>query len=308
MKLPSNYLNGFICIIELIKSIDLSIFLSFSEWVTVVAGGFTDDRVTAKAIMYRNGRTVALPDLPHPLSAASLMVYKDKVRLCGGYFKRSHHSKDCFQLSIFNALSKWEKTAELPFEMYARMTVQVLDQMWVFYDSDIYVMKQTGRAKVIKWPHDTVSHYSCAQSNGVVTVIIPDKSRHVYINSDATWPGSWTIHATLPTGLHRRSCLMIGSLFYVTGGNNGATYSKETYVIDIEERERVTRVGDLLTARHSHTMGVIDGAAAVFGGWNVIKYFDDTEIFHTNTNKWHASDIKMVEPSGDIAAVSFAVN
>ena len=257
--------------------------------------------------MYRNGRTVALPDLPHPISDASLTVYKDKVNLCGGYITAERTSKDCFQLPNFNASLEWEKKSELPLEMWGHCSVQVLDDMWVFYDNNIYVVPQTGNVTVIPWSHVTFPIYSCAQTNGVITVVIPDKSRHVYINSDHTAPGSWAILATLPTGLQRRSCLMMGSLFYVTGGRNGAT-SKETYVIDVNESGRVKRTGDLLTARGGHAMGVINGAPAVIGGRDGNKYFDDTEIFDTKTKKWRASAIKMVLPSADITSISFAVN
>ena len=259
--------------------------------------------------MYRNGRMEALPDLPYPISAASLTVYKGFVSLCGGYRLGSQISKDCLQLNIFNTFASWKKIVRLPIEMYAHSSVQVLDKMWFFSDYNIYVVTQTGRATVIKWPraYGTVPKYSCAQSNGVITVVIPDRSRHVYINKVASSPGSWAILATLPTGLHRRSCLMMGSLFYVTGGWNGATYSKETYEIYIENFGSVERVGDLLTARYSHSMGVIEGEPAVFGG-DGGKCLDDTEILDTNTQKWRAGSVKMAMPSGDIASVSFPVN
>ena len=281
--------------------------------MTVVAGGWKDYLELSTVTMYRNGRTEALPDLPHPVSAASLTVYKDKLRMCGGYINASHiASKECFQLSIFNTLSKWEKGADLPVKMRNHNSVQVLDDMWVFYENKIYVMPQTGNVTVIPWRHGTFPELSCALTNGVCTVVIPDKSRDVFINSDSTSPGSWVKLAMLPTGLERRSCLMMGSFIYVTGGHTPANAteiaSNETYVIDIEGRGSVTRVGDQLTARWAHAMGVIDGAPAVFGGWDGVKYLDDTEVFDTKTKMWRASDIKMAVPSASIGSISFVVN
>ena len=78
---------------------------SFSEWITVVAGGHNGTAPLATATMYRNGRTVALPDLPHAVYDHSLTVYKDKVRLCGGH-TNGRNSNECFQLDVFQTSPK----------------------------------------------------------------------------------------------------------------------------------------------------------------------------------------------------------
>ena len=265
--------------------------------------------------MYSNGRVVAVPDLPYPISDASLTVYKDTIRLCGGYVTASRTSKDCLQLSISNNLLKMEKNGELPRGMWGHSCAQVFDDMWVFHDNYIYVVPRAGNVTVIPWPHGTFPRYSCAQTNGVSTVVMPDKSRDVYINLDATSPQSYVKLDTLPTNLERRSCLMMDSLFYVTGGRPGGKTSswygpssKETYVIDFEKEGSVTRLANLLTSRGGHAMGVIDGSPAVFGGREGDRYFGGTEIFDTKEKKWRASVVKMVVPSADITSVSFAVN
>ena len=68
---------------RLLKVMIIGTVSSFSEWVTVVAGGWNGTAPLATATMYRNGVTVALPDLPHAVYGPSLTVYKDKVRVWG---------------------------------------------------------------------------------------------------------------------------------------------------------------------------------------------------------------------------------
>lgn len=261
------------------------------------------------ATIYRNGRAEALPNLPYSIHHASLTVYKGTVRLCGGIVDETRLSSDCLQFSIFNTL-QWEKSGTLPQYMHDHRGVQVLDDMWAFNEDHIYVVPQTGNVTVIRWPHETSLRYSCAQTNGVITIVLPNQSKDVYINLNATTPQSWIKLAKLPAGLEWRSCFLMGSTFYVTGGwiADSNTYSKETYVIDIEKEGSVQRVGDLLAARRTHSMGVVDGAPAVFGGWNGKKYVEGTEIYDTATKKWRSSRVKMVTPSARIASISFAVN
>ena len=250
-----------------------------------------------------------LPDLPYAVFGHSLTVYKDKVRLCGGVANGDPSNK-CFQFDLFQTSPKWEKIAELPIKMYAHSSVQVLDDMWVFYGNNIYVIPQTGSLTVIPWPHGSLPRYSCAQTNGVNTIVIPNESRDVFINSDATSPQSWVKLATLPTGLTWRSCLMMGLLIYVTGGTtswNGIGV-KESYVIDIEKRGSVKRVGDLLTGRCWHAMGVIDGAPAVMGGWDGNKNLDSIEVFDVKSETWQEILTKLHAPAHALASVSFAVN
>ena len=254
--------------------------------------------------MYRNGRMEPLPDLPHPVEEASLTFNKGKARLCGGQTNNISYSKQCYELSIFATSPKWEKFADLPVAMTGHSSIQVRDDMWVFYRTKTYVVSQTGNTMQFKWPHGAIPPYSCAETNGVSTILIPGQSRDVYINSDVTSPETWQKFATLPTGPRGRSCLLLGLVMYVTGGGDPAV--QESYMINIETGS-VKKVSDLLAGRRYHGMCVIDGAPAVFGGYNG-TFIDSTEIFDVATETWRASNIKMVEQSYDVASVSFAIN
>ena len=262
--------------------------------------------------MYRNGRTVNLPDLPDAVEEASMTFSDNKVHVCGGETKVGTTSA-CFQLNVFQTIPKpkWEKYGELPKRMRDHQIVQVLDETWVFHARYIFVMPRRGSIREIRWPYSmNWDTFSCVQSNGVNTIVIPNFSVDVYINSIPTSPQSWVKLATLPYPLRWRSCLMVGSLIYVTGGRPiqiGSRSLKDSYVIDIENGRRLTKLGNLLTGRSVHAMGFIDGEPAVFGGYEGKKYIDSVEIFDSGTKTWRAVKAKTRKRSQDFAHVSFAV-
>lgn len=240
---------------------------------------------------------------------ASLTVYGDKIQFCGGRkFSYRSGTKECFQLniSISEHSHKWEKFAELPVDMYGHSSVQVLDDMWVLFTDSIYVVPQKGITYRYKWPYGELPMHSCAQTNGVNTIVIPDGLEDVYINTDVSSPESWEKLVTLPTDLKSRACLMMNSLIYVTGGKLGNGGSRETYVIDIQRRN-VTKVGDLLTGRHRHAMCVIDGEPAVFGGRDSSLTKIGIETFDKTTKTWKQKDINLVVASDSVATISFPV-
>ena len=282
----------------------------FSEWITVLAGGSDGDRPLASATMYRNGRTVKLPDLPDAVKDASMTFSDNKVHVCGGLTKVGATSA-CFQLNVFQTKPKWEKYGELPKQMYAHQSVQVLDDTWVFDAGNVYVVPRSGSIRVIRWPYPMVgADFNCVRSNGVNTIVIPYFSTGVYINSIPTSPQSWVRLATLPSTLRWRSCLMVGSLIYVTGGrplSDNSLSLKESYVIDIENGGRLEKVGNLLTGRFHHAMGLVDGEPAVFGGFDGKKFIDSVETFDSGTRTWRAAKSKTRKRSEKFAHVSFAV-
>ena len=274
--------------------VELSKSCPVSEWVTIVAGGAIATK-NYQVKMFRNGEVASLPDRP-PGECHTLTVNTNKVRAWIGGF-----SMECHQLDPFEASPKWEKCKETRL-MDLGAVVQVLDDVWVFAYRTIHVVPQIGNASEIEWPHDTLSTRSCVQTNGLSTIVIPDAARHVYINSDATSPQSWEHLATLPTRVMFRSCLLMESLLYVTGGWNGTRISKESYVIDIDSGN-VRRLGDMLTALSFHAMGVIAGAPAVIGGIGQ----SITEILDTATGTWRASNATFGNYNKALS-VSFAIN
>ena len=266
----------------------------FSEWVTVVVCNKHRDLHNVK--MFRKGDVVALPDLPSRTNDVGVTVYKNKVRawLSGGRL-------ECLQLDPFEASPKWEKCTELLPIVREAKVIQVLDDVWIFTDRTIHVVPQTGNVSEIKWPHDRFHPAMCVQTNGISTIVIPIRSRHVYINRDATSPQSWEQLATLPSGLIFNVCLLMESSLYVTGGNDQGPLYKESYVIDIESGN-VKRLGDLLSGKYDHAMMVINGAPAVISGF----YRGTTEVLDVATGTWRAGAISFGQIT-DPAAVSLAI-
>lgn len=221
-----------------------------------------------------------LPKLPPVTGYRSITVYKNKVRSWHNNLNNIN-LVECYQLDPFAASFKWENCAEVPRLKYPSLRIQVGDDMWLFADRRIHVVHQTGTVKNIEWPHEGLGNNSCVTTNSISTIVIPNESKHVYINSDATSPQSWELLATLPTSLLFRACLLMGTSLYVTGGRNVRTTSKESYVIDIENGN-VKRLGDMLEAHNDHAMGVIEGAPAVISGYHQ----STVEILNIATGRW----------------------
>ena len=272
----------------------------FSEWVTVFTGesGLYKHR---QVKIFRKGEIVLLPEPPSDIFFFGLTVYKNKVRAWLGGDRL-----ECQEIDPFKESPKWKKCLDISPIANDLNVIQVLDDIWVFDLNKIYVVPPTGNVSEFKWPHDILYSSSCLQTNGIITLVIPTGSRHVYINSDATSPQSWEQLATIPTLPNLRACILIESSLYVTGGGYQDSYIRmtsynESYVIDIESGN-VKTLGDTLDHHYGHAMGIINGEPTVIGSSR-----DTTEVLDVATGTWRAGPT-IFGMNFRPAAVSFAIN
>ena len=99
----------------------------------------------------------------------------------------------------------------------------------------------------------------------------------------------------------------------ITGGCSTGNYFDSTEILDTEDGS-VAMASPMNSKRAGHGIGVVTingkDRLAVFGGFDGRTTLDSVELYHSETEKWETSDLKLSEAScltvkfGDILSLS----
>ena len=231
------------------------------------------------------------------------VVHIEGVLYVCGFYTEDPESQHCFRYVLASNSSEWEHhtTFKGPGGQHNAIAFPTCNFFWYLTNK----IQQVGAHLGFITSFDiSVGNSGCAVGNGSHSVYIKYDNSSVLMNSDPLSPYNWTTVTTLNATVMRAGCLWLGNTIYVTGGLDSSTAYK-TQLINTDTFE-VTLGAEMPIPSFAHSMGIIDGNPAVFGGSsNNDIYVSTIYVYDTATNTWSLSDRSLSQTAIEMGAVSF---
>jgi N-acetylneuraminic acid mutarotase len=221
-----------------------------------VAGGFTPTGVTDKVEVYdpNSGNWSEVAPLPKPLHHATMVAYKDKLYVIGG-FSGGMWSPLETNYEFDPALNKWTEKAPMPSPRGALAAGLI--------DGKIYAISGAKKS-FFKWNNSSANEVYDPSTN------------------------QWKKLAPVPTPRDHLTVSVIDGILYAIGGRKNVNYNKnldtnEAY--DSSTNQWSTKA-PLPTARSGITSQNLGGKVYVFGGETGGGTFNQNEAYDPIINRW----------------------
>ena len=240
-----------------------------------------------------------LPDLPHRISASSMVAHNGTILLCGGW----DNSDKCFQFQLDHGT--WKKHSTLNMERALHSIVATQETTFIFGGSCSRTTYEYLPKDSTKWLIGKTEIPLGLRSGCAVTV---KSEQEIWLiggwrNGRRILSFNVNDHTfqVLPFKLnlrrqgHRCAFIPNTNKIMITGGDN-VGYLDSTEIIDSEDGS-VTMGSPMNSRRSGHGMSVVTinekDRLAVFGGFDGRSLLNSVELYNTETEKWEISDFKL---------------
>ena len=258
------------------------------------------DTTPSDPVEYFGPLNITIPPLSIKMRGMSVVHIEGVLYVCGGYTENAP-SQDCFRYVLASNSSEWEHYTTFTGlgGQHPAIAFPTCNFFWYLTNRIQLVDAYTGFLTSFDI---RVGNSGCAVGNGSHSVYIKYDNSSVLMNSDPLSPYNWTTVTTLNSTVNNAGCLWLGNTIYVTGGLERAD---KMQLINTDTFE-VTLGAKMPIQSSSHSMGIIDGNPAVFGGYdNNVQYVSTIYVYDTATNTWSLSDRSLPEGAINMGAVTF---
>ena len=266
---------------------------------TLIIGGQYSENQTLADVEYFGPLSITIPPLSVAVYGSAAVYIDGTLYSCGG----STWDGACYKYDLAANSGTWENFTTIEGYSVGNFAVAFDDFFWYFNEKIRQVPVNGGSVTSYDWGYGDIV---CSLGNGSHSVVILYSDSSVLMNSDTSFPTSWTTVVELNTVFGYCGCLWFGNTIYVTGGYDspGGYQVNTTQLINMDTFELT--LGAPLPVRVAfHGMGVIDGKPAIIGGESNSVISSYIYVYDYPTNTWSLSDRSLSRQRSFFGSVTF---